>query len=541
MIQSRRPSNSGAVRATFGFFAAALFMGACSDGAPTAPPADAVCSVSSTAAEAPAYRREISPPLDHHFAAAAREFGVPEELLKAIGWVETRWQMVAGHPEFGQPAAFGVMGLRENVLARGAELARVSRAEARLLPEANVRAAAALLRQEADRLGLDRSSLAAWAPAVGWYSGIELPQGRSSYVHDDVYPVLRAGVEVAGVARLQAIDVRPLYPVLSFDGTSASVDHTGAIWRPSPNHNTRPAGEIGRVAMVIIHSCEGAYTGCWSWLANPISQVSAHYVVNEDGTEVTQLVREAARGWHIGSTYDCQLNAGADCWRNGFSNNHFTIGVEHGGYASQASWPRSQLETSARLVCEATRRNGIPRDGIRILSHAQLQPHNRTDPGPNWPWATYLGLINRYCGDEAPPAELIVDGDGSVSAEQGYLSVSSAWTRSSLAPGHSGASYHFAPTGSMDDPAVFHFHLEEPGSRTIDAWWTAGSNRSPQARFTVLAGSTPLAAVEVDQQRDGAAWRTLGEWHFPAGWNSVRLSRHGPAGCVVIADAVRIR
>jgi N-acetyl-anhydromuramyl-L-alanine amidase AmpD len=515
----------------------------CGDDPPTAPVVDQVCSLGEEMAGTPAFTREDPGTLDPLFESAASEFAVPVELLKAIGWVETRWQMVEGHPEFGQPAASGVMALREDVLSTAAALAGVSLAEARLDPAANIRAAAALIRAYADRESIDGADLAAWAPAVAEYSGITLPAGRSSYVHDDVYPAIRSGVRKAGVAAITAVDARPHFPAISLAPTSAafSTDQAGAVWRPSPNHNQRPGGEIGKVALVIIHSCEGSYTGCWSWLANPVSQVSAHYVVNEAGTEVTQLVSESARAWHIGSSYDCQLNVGFECWRNGSSNNHFTIGVEHGGYASQTSWPLAQIETSARLVCDVTRRHGISRDNIRILSHAQLQPHNRTDPGANWPWADYIRLINEYCGESGPPAELIVDGDGSVDGERGYLSVSSSWTRTSSTPGHHGDSYHFASTSSTDDPAVFHFYLPEAGMKQIDGWWTAGTNRSPSARFSVNAGSQRIAEVEVNQQRNGGSWQALGSWSFPAGWNSVRLSRQGPEGCVVIADAVRVR
>ena len=53
-----------------------------------------------------------------------------------------------------------------------------------------------------------------------------------------------------------ALAVAPDYPV------------SGTIWRPSPNYNARPAGSLGGVQMVIIHTCEGSYTSCWSWLTN---------------------------------------------------------------------------------------------------------------------------------------------------------------------------------------------------------------------------------------------------------------------------------
>src|SRR5688572_24204786 len=61
--------------------------------------------------------------LDVLFDEAARDYGVPAGLLKSIGYVETRWQMVRGHAEFpGQEPAFGVMALRGENLRNGAAL-----------------------------------------------------------------------------------------------------------------------------------------------------------------------------------------------------------------------------------------------------------------------------------------------------------------------------------------------------------------------------------------------------------------------------------
>src|SRR2546425_9410859 len=75
-------------------------------------------------------------PFDSAFAAAGAEFHVPPALLKAIGWVETRWHMVDGAEEFpGRAPAFGVMGLRGTGLGRGAVHAGVTLDVARRDPE----------------------------------------------------------------------------------------------------------------------------------------------------------------------------------------------------------------------------------------------------------------------------------------------------------------------------------------------------------------------------------------------------------------------
>jgi hypothetical protein len=80
-------------------------------------------------------------------------------------------------------------------------------------------------------------------------------------------------------------------------------------WRESPNLYPRAAGNYGGVQrsarpdriraprLVVIHTAEGAYAGTVSWLCNPDSSASSHYVVNEGGTEITQLVRLKDRAW----------------------------------------------------------------------------------------------------------------------------------------------------------------------------------------------------------------------------------------------------
>jgi N-acetyl-anhydromuramyl-L-alanine amidase AmpD len=312
---------------------------------------------------------DIPTKYDALFAAAASEFGVSPALLKSVAYVETRWQMVKGEEEFeGRPPAYGVMALRGDRLTEGARRAGVSVDAARSDAAANIRSAAALLA----------------ARGLEGFTDIALPEGRAAYSRE--------------VSAAQGVAVSPLASLVQSDPCApppSNVDFAGAIWRPSPNFNTRTTG----ISMVIIHTCEGAYTGCWSWLVNTASQVSAHYVINESGSEVSQLVREKDRAWQIAASYNCALNQNFNCGMNGTQMNHMTIGIEHAGYASQDSFPTSQLQKSAQLVCDLAKRQGIPRDSLHIVGHGQMQPANRTDPGPRWPWNRYIGMIRSYCGD----------------------------------------------------------------------------------------------------------------------------------------------
>ncbi|MDQ8153828.1 MAG: N-acetylmuramoyl-L-alanine amidase [Gemmatimonadota bacterium] len=354
--------------ALIGLVAVAVGCGGKDTTAPT--PTPVVRCISSSAS----HTQSVSAPVtdiptkyDSLFVAAANEFGVSSALLKSVAYVETRWQMVQGEEEFeGRPAAFGVMALRGERLTKGAARAGVSVRAAKYDAAANIRAAAALIAAG----GLD---------AV---TDIALPEGRAAFARE-----VDAARGVPG-ARLQS-------QVAPNGCPTPTVDFATSLWRPSPNYNTRTTG----ISMIIIHTCEGGYTGCWSWLVNPASQVSAHYVVNESGSEVSQLVREKDRAWQIAATYNCALNQNLDCAMNGTQMNHMTIGIEHAGYASQDSFPTSQLQKSAQLVCDITKRQGIPRDSLHILGHGQMQPANRTDPGPRWPWNRYIAMIRSACGD----------------------------------------------------------------------------------------------------------------------------------------------
>lgn len=514
-------------------------------GAPSTPPTE-------VAEAAPEGEPEVQPSesrFDADFNAAASEFGVPAAVLKAIAWTETRYEMVAGEEEFdGHAAAFGVMALSGERLERGASLAKVSVDDAKTKSLANIRAAAALLSSYADDEKIARDTVAAWEPVIARYSTIDDPSARREYVRDHVYGAMRKGLgaihgdrsffELFGNEAEEEQEVR-----------AAGPDYGGSIWRPSPNYNSR--GGV-KPAMVVIHTCEGAYSSCWSWLANSKAQASAHYVVREDGKEISQLVRESNRAWHVAASYNANLNGGAMASRQGQSVNTFAIGIEHAGFASQKSFPAGQIQASAALVCDMTKAHGIPRDRFHIVGHGKLQPYNRTDPGPNWPWSSYITRVNQICGSGGgPPApapapsggDLVIDSNNAKNDQaRGYIDLSGSWTSSANVSGFYGTGYWWASTASVSDGATFWFKLPAAGKKTIDAYWTAAADRSSSAPFVVFnAQGTRIGAVNVDQRANGGRWNTLGSFAFTAGWNKVVLSRWTSTGSVVVADAVRVR
>ncbi|RKH49943.1 golvesin C-terminal-like domain-containing protein [Corallococcus llansteffanensis] len=533
-------------RNPFAAAAAALVLSACGPQAqPTETPAPAETpSQPSTDTAGSSQPRELDP----LFAQAAQEFNVPAELLKAVSYSETRWQMVKGTEEFpGQSPAFGLMALRGTDLEQGAALAGVSVEAARTDAAANIRAGAALLSRLATEANVERGDLGAWASVVARLSGIRNPDAQAEHVHRGVYAVLNEGAVALNTdgsvaASLEPVKVEAKFARPQVRAMAAGPDYAAAIWHPSPNYNARPAGAGGDPSMIIIHTCEGNYAGCWGWLVNPDAGVSAHYVVNESGSEVSQLVRESSRGWHIGATYDCNLNGGKECWLNGTSANNFTIGIEHGGFASQTSFPAGQIDASAKLSCDIARDNAIVKDSYHIVAHGRLQPATRTDPGPNWPWSTYISKINSYCGGTVPAGEIVVDSNNANNdAAKARFELTGAWTAGS-STGYFGSGYYFAATEAISAPATFWFYLPTAQTRTVDGWWVAGTNRSTAAAFISFnAEGANLGTATTNQQINGAKWVALGTYNFSAGWNKVQLSRWQAAGSVVIADAIRVR
>lgn len=116
------------------------------------------------------------------------------------------------------------------------------------------------------------------------------------------------------------------------------------------------------------------------------------------------------------------------------------------------------------------------------------------------------------------------------------------WAVSTATSGYYGTSYRWASTEQVSAPATFSFYLPAAGTRTIDAWWVAGTNRSSSATFIVYdASGAEVGRVTKNQQTAGGKWNTLGTFSFKAGWNRVVLSRWQAPGSVVVADAIRVR
>jgi len=142
---------------------------------------------------------------------------------------------------------------------------------------------------------------------------------------------------------------------------------------PSPNFDERTLP----ISMIVLH-----YTGMQDAasaidrLCDPAAKVSAHYVVDEDGT-VHRLIAEEHRAWH----------AGASHWRGITDVNSASVGIEivnPGHEWGYRAFPDAQIEALIPLVAAIKDRYGVTRGNI--VGHSDIAPVRKRDPGELFPW-----------------------------------------------------------------------------------------------------------------------------------------------------------
>jgi N-acetylmuramoyl-L-alanine amidase len=156
--------------------------------------------------------------------------------------------------------------------------------------------------------------------------------------------------------------------------TGFIADYLGAEVIASPNHGERVG--IAAPDTIILH-----YTGmpsedaAVSWLCNPESQVSSHYLVRENG-DVVQMVSESRRAWHAGKSF----------WAGATDINSRSIGIEivNAGHPTLPDYPQKQIEAVAQLCLDCAKRWSIAPD--RVLAHSDIAPVRKVDPGEHFPW-----------------------------------------------------------------------------------------------------------------------------------------------------------
>jgi len=176
-----------------------------------------------------------------------------------------------------------------------------------------------------------------------------------------------------------------------------SADYLPAIQDLTPcNFSSRNGTAI---TMVTVHTMQGSYAGSISWFKDCNANASAHYMLRSSDGQVTQMVLESDKAWHVGS------------------ENPHTIGLEHEGFVSDSTWYTSAMyNSSADLVKDITtsgygisplrtayfpwasttsyNTSNIPGSCVKIKGHHHFPNQTHTDPGQFWDWKYYDNLIN---------------------------------------------------------------------------------------------------------------------------------------------------
>jgi hypothetical protein len=371
---------------------------------------------------------------------------VPQGVLEAVAYTQTRFQHLKDNTEpscIGYPRAYSIMGLikdgkgyfRSN-LHRVAELSGFTEEDIIANPETSIMAYAAAFQKlivekgmlyndnllyckpifvELSELPLtnaleDDYAMSAHLYQIYWFLANASMQEQYQFfpstidlkkVFGDNLNILSAHHVLMGTNEIKTSKglnytntFGKLNSNISIQNALVAPDYGPALWNPTTcNYSSRGGTAISAVA---IHDVEGSYAGCISWFKNCAASASAHYVIRSSDGQITQMVYESDKAWHIGS------------------ENPYTLGIEHEGYNNNPSWYTNNMYvSSAALVKDMCTDNNInplrmyygagcsgttQQCGLgsctRVKGHQMYPNQTHNDPGPFWNWDKYYRLVN---------------------------------------------------------------------------------------------------------------------------------------------------
>jgi N-acetylmuramoyl-L-alanine amidase len=134
-----------------------------------------------------------------------------------------------------------------------------------------------------------------------------------------------------------------------------------------------------RIDMLVLH-----YTGMTTAaaalerLCAPDARVSAHYVVEENGTI-----------WRLVPENRCAFHAGVSCWEDERDLNDVSLGIEivnPGHEWGYRPFPEPQMSSVECLCRDLIGRYSIPPH--RVVGHSDIAPTRKSDPGELFDWAS---------------------------------------------------------------------------------------------------------------------------------------------------------
>lgn len=162
-----------------------------------------------------------------------------------------------------------------------------------------------------------------------------------------------------------------------------------------------------RPELIVLHIADGTYAGTKAWFKNPASQISAHYIVAQDG-RICQCVPLSQSAWCNGTTTDpasARYYGHTSCSlikTRGGNANLYSISIELEGYYAQTNGvpTAKQLDATVWLIQHIQEQvqqlygHSIPSDRSHIVGHCEITPKTRPHcPGECFPWQTLMDKI----------------------------------------------------------------------------------------------------------------------------------------------------
>ncbi|MEU4078431.1 N-acetylmuramoyl-L-alanine amidase [Streptomyces venezuelae] len=399
--------------------------------------------------------------LQNQFADAAREFDVPQSVLMAVSYRQTRWESHDGLPS--TTGAYNVMGLTKvdpediakdedehlldlmnrsgdprvekkfdkqkalatlpertvdtddpklHTLDKAAELIDGSTESVQNDSAASIRAGAALLADYQKQAGAELSENPGdWYPAVARYSQSEDKKGADLFakrVFDSIktgeQAVTADGEQVVLPANPSVEAVKPANVPLA--ASFASTAATPATECPSG------------LACTFIPAAYSQNDGNYNIASRPangydVRQIVIHDIEGSHDAAVTvfknpasyasahYIVRNDGRVTQMVETKNEAYHAG-----NKTLNMH-SIGIEHEGFAIKGGggwYTEPQYESSAALVKFLAAKFSIPLDREHVIGHDDVPSildskiQDHWDPGPFWDWNRFMAKVGAPTG-----------------------------------------------------------------------------------------------------------------------------------------------
>ncbi|MBT2440452.1 N-acetylmuramoyl-L-alanine amidase [Streptomyces sp. ISL-36] len=400
--------------------------------------------------------------LQSQFAEAAREFDVPQSVLMAVSYRQTRWESHDGEPSV--TGAYNVMGLTdvdpEDIEAEADEhrLEHMNRSGDPAV-EKKFNAAKALSTLPKETVDTDDPRLHTLDKAA------ELIDSSAESLKDDTAESIRAGAALLAEYQKQATGELPDEPGQWYPAVarfSQAPDKKGAALFANRVFESIKTGEQALttdgqhialpadpsvepvkpsnvpLAATFASTTRAPATECPTGLQCDFrpaaySQNDGNYNIASrpaNGFDIRQIIIHDTEGGYEGSLavfqnpasyasahYLIRASDGLvtqmvetknEAWHAGNKTaNMHSIGIEHEGYAIKAgSWyTEPQYESSAAVVKFLANKYGIPLDRQHIIAHDEIPGvldakvrGMHWDPGPFWDWNHYMSLMGAPTG-----------------------------------------------------------------------------------------------------------------------------------------------